>query len=694
VNLGGENLTDGDRSTVWVSQGLPIYAEVTKHKTGMTINEILLVQSTGREPLQWFEIFYHNHTGPNNPGDNDLRLYAFITETTNWERSGDSWTIPANNYCQRFRAGRNMSAAGSFAILCSNKQEFEKWYQLLGGYILEWPEKTIGMFNLNPFTGSIGLWNDGLEDVVSWGMGPAPTEFGERHGPNCDFDGHDSNWSGPRLTPAAAANTMAKTNPGLLTSPSNAAWTTSSNPTPGDWERQHEEWAVIDLGNLNCQLESELSSSETDEALISDSTGLEEEDASVMIDAEVISYESIDHSSSPKKLINLTRGEAGTTPATHPADTIVKPYEGGIAYNCPEISTVSWEREAALADGGEPIAPKIWVWYVSSEDTVIYPDDPDWDADFPDYWDLYCMFGYGRVDPNNPDAREHTWEFEPQRARHVMLVIHGMWDDGRARMNRIKALSFKTEAYDDDAEVNEQLMNGLSGAIIRYLLMTYLGYPESMITLTDGGAEIPNGLSLAKSRGLNVIRDLATRTGCGVYFRRDGTVEMVHDFFYPLRSLPDLMITWDREYLRDEIQLDVPEQNNVSQVVLRAKIQGADTNVEVRFPATPQPLGSELVVEDLVLQSVTEATRMAELTYLRESGPISATIKPAGPAEWVELGERHGVSWELDTEGTLLSGRNFICTSISHNITLGKEDSRKSTPKAFETTIGLEEMTF
>jgi hypothetical protein len=99
-------------------------------------------------------------------------------------------------------------------------------------------------------------------------------------------------------------------------------------------------------------------------------------------------------------------------------------------------------------------------------------------------------------------------------------------------------------------------------------------------------------------------------------------------------------------------------------------------------------LGSELTVEDIIVSDAEDAHYMAAMHFARENGPMSLSVKPVGPADWVRPGQRHGLDWVLDEDGVLLSGENFIVTSVEWQVEFGDKD----TPKTWDTSIRLTEL--
>jgi hypothetical protein len=687
-SLDGANLVDGDLTTLWISQNVPQVSRPTTHSNCLQINEIMLEQHTGLPALQWIELFYKH---PDGETSIDLKHYSIVNQVTHWERveyDGEVSSIPNNNFVNQFGKGREMDAGGSWAVFVSDRAEFERRWQLLGGHILDWREKTVGSFSLSKTGGFVALMflGNSLEPIVWYGA-VAPQKFGEV----TDFEGHGPNWSGLPVPLPDPGHSMARSAPGLVTTPSANAFVDPDemNPTPGGFNRGDEEWASVDLGALDRKLEEELSSGETGYMVVDDLLGFLES-GDVMIDAEVIGYAERQEVGGEYRLVTLTRGKYSTTPATHPEDSTVIPYEGGVALNCHLVGSLRWRRRPVMS-GTSYVAPRVFDWLVSSEDSVIYPDNALWDDPlngWPAYWTRYH---FSFIWPDDPvTILEHTTDIEPQRVRHAMLVIHEMTDDGRAKMNEINVYAQTFEL--DDGSGSPGLVDGaLSGYVIKYLLCHHFGLDEDLFTMTCEGG-VFSQLDTTRARYLEVFRDILRRTGCALLFGFDERVEHRFDPLYPLRTLPDVEITWDEENTRS-VELSMPDKHNVSQVILRANDDTEEgLSYEVRYPAEPIAIGSELALEAMCLGSITDALLMAEQVFRRRNGPLQATIIPVGPAEWARVGQRHLLDWVLDTEGAMIADRNFVVTQVQFVIDLG--NAAEGRDKGWTTSIGLEEMVF
>lgn len=676
--LTGDYAVDGDISTLWISENAPSRDDLTPVKGGVVINEIMLEQRVGLEALQFVEIYCNLNT----TDEPDMKAYSLVNQNTIWEDAYGTSSKPKNNFIDQFNKGRPLDNDGSWGLWVSNRTVFERYFQLLGGHILDWREKQRGSFSLSTVSGFVAVMQYGTAtvDAVWWGGG-AVDKFGVRPG----YDGHGPGWSGARLTVPAAGNTLRRKQPGLVTTPSADAFEASNNPTPGGYDSGDDEWISVDLGNMGHKLTQELASDETDEMALDDVLGFTAS-GYVQIDAEIISYSARDDHTN--QLTGLGRGEGGTTPAVHPVDSVVKQYEGGVAYDCWLVGAVRWRRKAVYDENGILVLPQTFAWFWSAADNPIMPDSGQWLDDWTDDWAKQeCHF--------EGDAHwqtEQTLQFEtPIRARHVLLMIREMTDGGRAKINELNAWA-STRDVELEGSSDDILEHVLSGEIVKHVLVDRFGLDSSAVTLTDEGRLIPD-LWTTKATYRQVLSDILEKTACALYFDLDGTVEHRYDPFYPLRSLPEVETTWDRENAR-EIDMSGPVKHNVSQVVLRA-VDDTDTGViaEVRYPAKPLALGSELVVEEHVV-SVVDALLRAERRFNRENGPLAGSVVPVGIAEFVRPGQRHIFDWTLDTEATMLSGRNFVVQSVTHSLDLGKVAGGRVSQKRWDTTITLEELLF
>ena len=684
--LTGDNLVDGDLATLWVSDDVPEITRENRVASRFSINEVYLQAPTGQPALQWIEIFYKN---PDGETDGELKYYHVVNGATTWGWPGE-WrenTVPKTNYLNLDGKGRPMDADGAFAILCSNRPRFEeRWGVGNAVHVLDWRDFTIGTFSLSTSGGFIGWFYAGgtLESVIWYGTA-SPDEFGE----SGDFDGYGPGWTGATIPVPPAGHSFRRDPCGTKSDPDAAGnfLADEGNPTPGLAGDDNPEWFSVDLGALGIELAATLTIGETGQMELTSTLGLTAT-GYVMIDAEVIAYTGRDDDND--LLTGLTRGVGSTDPAQHPVESGVTQYENDLSVDCHLVRQVQWRRRPVLS-GGAFVVPTTFKVLFSTQESPIFPSDPDWDDDWPDYWDEGSVI-YVTDFPTTATEWSGVPPGGTVRARHVLMIVREMSDAGRAKMNEFHVYAASGDVLDGDGDAEGSVETPYSGEVVKYLLVDNFGLGESAVTLTDPGTQFGE-LPTTKARYLQVIRDLCKKTGCAIYFQLDDTVEHRYSPWYPLRSLPAAEITWDRDSAR-RVELSAPNMHNISQVVLRARNEQEDRLFEVRYPPSPLPLGSELVIDDACLGSVTEACLMSEQIFRRRNGPLAATVVPVGPAEWVRPGQRHLVTWTLDEEGTLLQGRNFIVNRVAYSIDFGLATATSWRDKKWETTIGMQELIF
>ncbi|MFA5636351.1 MAG: hypothetical protein WC977_10680 [Anaerovoracaceae bacterium] len=683
-SLEGDNLVDGDLGTVWISDDVPTVTKEQRFANRFVINEVYLQAPPGQPDLQWLELFYKNQDGET---EGDLKYYHVVNGGTefNWVDEKHEFPAPVANYINLDKKGRPMDPDGGFAIICSNRPRFEERWGVGGAlHVLDWRDFQIGTWTVNPAGGFLAWFyqNGAVESIVWWGTA-VPQKFGARG----EFDGYGPGWTGATIPTPPAGHSFRRNPCGAKGSPDSAAsfLADESNPTPGEAGDDTPEYFSVDLGALGIELVAELAADEEDEMELNTTLGLLPA-GTVMVNDEGITYTSRDDDND--KLLGLTRGVVDD-PAVHPIGSSVIPYEGGLAVDAHLVRRVQWKRRPVMS-GGTLVSPRTFRILFSVSENPIYPDDPAWDDDWKSFWTETSQIYVANLPPSI------EWSAVPPggtaRARHVLMIIRSMWGNGRAAMNEFHAYAATGEVVDGDGAAAGTTETPYSGEVVKYLLVNNFGLSSDQVTLTDQGTQFGK-LPTTKARYLQVIRDLCKKTGCSVYFGLDETVEHRYNPMFPLRGLDSAETTWDRDNARS-VELSAPNMHNISQVILRARNEQEDLMYEVRYPPKPLGLGSELVVEDVALGSVTEALLMAEQIFRRRNGPLSVTVTPVGPAEWVRPGQRHLVTWPLDTQLTLLQGRNFVVTRVQYDIDFGLATATQWRQKKWGCTIGLQELIF
>ena len=666
-DLGGDNLIDGDLSTLWISASAPTPTVPTENQGHFQINEVFLRMPPGAPsaPYVWFEIFYYPTDGKaRNLGD-----YYITSRSTNYKGDG----TPEGGFLRLSKVGSlRMTADGVYMIICANRAYFERRFDPgPAAHVVDWRLATVygpegGQmyipFSLNPLMDCITLWHSSgnPESAVAWGMNPG------------DINGQGTIvWSGspiPSDTTSIPPGCSFRREPdGLGSMPDMVShWTWPVyEPSPGRRAYGGPQWAKFDLGQMNIELDGQLLSGETSEIPISATLGLTAS-GYVQIDAEIIKYETRDDQNN--KLLTLTRAQYGTTAATHPDESIVNQYEGSTAYNVYPVTSLQWRRKINPT-GVTPIPTSFQIFASDFEDPVT-PSDNEWDngpgdGGWQDYWTL--------VVATSTEMEGKSWQgtWDPIRARNILFVVYSTEGGSRLKMNEISIFSPGldiTGATDGTVGADASW----SGDVIKYILINEFGLDEELFCMTDRGRQFVY-IDTAKSGAGQIISDLCRRSGCVLIYHRDGRVEHKFNPLYPHGAIDNPNITWTRDNAR-RINLTNPSRHNCSQVTLRAQDPLTENWWEVSYPPTPLELGSEITLDDMIVGSEQEARQRAEYLFGERNGRRSITLVPVGPTEWARPGQRHLVTWDLDEEGVYFSGANFIVMGCRWRTEFGSKD--------------------
>ena len=697
-DLDGDQIVDGDMGTLWISADMPSSTPETPWATAWTINEVYLDSPPWiPDSLQWIELHYKHGVK-----DGNLNSMALVADCTTWRN--ESWwdpnleqyytvRLPDTNFLQLGAVGGSFPDDGSFALLVSNLPLFLKHFpHYAGQYVVDWRSLQWGTFELEP-TGdflSLRFYGTTIEDEIWWDGGRASWALFDYDN---DGSGPGSEWSGAMIdvTSTPDGHSFRRNPAGKESSPDVAGNFKADEdaPTPGYYMDGDPEWAMIEIGTLGITLETELSSTETTSADISDTIGLTNGPAWVQLDSEIIKYDTIDRNNN--QLLTLTRGEYSTTPAVHPVDTVVYQYENSTYTNAQLISMFQFRRRRVLDSNGNFITPKNFDIYASEYASPVTPDDPEWDdglgsGGWEDYWKKLATI-------REFQQPEFHVAFDPVRAVNVMIVIYDMTDGERVKLNEVHIYSATTPVdlgigYGD----YDWIQGRWTSEIVKFILVTQFGVPEDFITLEDLGRQFIS-LTTTKGSALDAIKDICERTGCQLVFGLDS--HMVHRFNprYPLYSMPDIDVTWTSANARS-VDYDRPFKHNVRQVILRAYNLETDEAYDVTFPTSPLPLGADYTVNEAIIGNMDDAKSLAQLIFNDERLPNEAIIVPVGLAEFVRPGDRHIVNWVVDEEGTDISSRNFIVIGVSYSIRFGKVTRDAIEHKSWDASFRLKEINY
>lgn len=672
--LGGSQIVDGDGSTLWISYDEPS-SSASKVDQGFQIAEVFIADPQDGVGPWWIELF--------NASSDDLRPFnerTIANKHTKWKditwqnEDGPPTTrtiVAGDNLTFRFTVSKVQSHG--YVIVTKDAARFkERWNVGSGTMVYDWDKLVnkgaLGEGKFEPDSNGDFLmlgWMGNVTSIV-WFGDITPYDF--------KGNGDGSGWTGATVDIPDRGCSIAR-DPYGNDGTSAASWDDNVDaPTPGYFRTGTPEWFEIDLGQLNVLTDGVLADDEFDEVALSDTLGIRVGPSQVKIDAELITYQTVDRAS--HKLLTLTRPD----PVEHPDESPVVPYEDYMEKDMHLVKGFSWFRRIVLdAITGMPIVPKNFDIYVS--DFASPPHFDSWGNDWRDYWTRRCVV-------RNNEATYWDVAFEPERIRHVLMTILDMSDDGRAKINTFNAWSATTHIidYDGGSWYEDELI--YSGDIVKFILVNHFGlHPENFI-MTDRGNPFKY-VPTTKTRAMDIIRDLCVRTGCTVKFHKDNTVEHRFDPFYPLASLPDVFITWDRTNVRD-MAYSKPYQHNVSQVLLFASNEATGDQFEVAFPGAPLSLGSEKRIVDSVLGSIDDAAYLARMMFFQESGLPEVNLTPKGMGDWITTLQRHIVNWDIDEDGLAILDRDFIVNGVSLTIEFGAKDKWKT----WNLSVTLLAMTF
>lgn len=696
--LGGDNIVDSDMGTLWISEGVPIASGPVKiTDANLRINEMYLRPTPGMPAgLRWIEIVYTRWEGE----PLELKDKAIVNHQTEWSLFRSSCDAEgADPGCLEYYAACTNNffllpdrelAPGKFIIMTNDKPSFlEHWGETGAAGVYDWRHRMIGSFDISPTGGKLAIMSFGMsnEDDVFWGT-QAQEKWYHLERDEWIFEANQL-WNGANLP--AMDDTECPVGSSYHRYPdaewreaiSRDNWEISGTspkyrepfPTPGTTSRSADpEWAAIDLGEMGITLEEAIpASGAISYILLNKTLGLTLSGVAV-IDSEYFTYTLRDTANN--KLTGITRG-GGSGEAAHLVDSPVYQREDGVTYHCYQVAQVGWRRRTAI--GATPSVPMIFDIYFSSLTSPIMPDHEDWDEHWGDYWPAGQAIMETNFSADGLSSVSYAKTVTPRRARWVLIAIHQMTDGGHAKLNEVSILA-PAQAGPGDIT--------WSGDIVRDLLVTHFGLLSSSVSVVDRGTMFI-GMETTKQPYSHVISDLLERTGCILVFGRDSTVYHIYDPRLPISELPSIEIDWNTSNTVS-VDLTRPFRHNCSQVILRAQLPILDEVFEVKYPEPPLPLGAIEQVDDQIAGSLDQAFIKAQLLFMRKNAILTSDISISGLGEWISVGQRHTVTWELDTEGTYLQGRNFIVTGVQRSWAFGNYDE----PPTWSCSLSLEELVF
>lgn len=682
-DLGGENITDGEMSTLWISDGEPNPSQETPvNKYHGCINEVYLRPETWMPSgLQWIELFYQDDEAM---PPNGFQHAFLVTDDTDWVWTGwdPDGRHPSMNYLDLPATATPSIGDPVFVVFTNDKPAFMAHFPTCQSDVYDWRALQVGTFSPDPTGDLIALmfWGVMCSDVVWWDGGRASWALHDFTGNSTGYydpgGTNHSGWTGDMIPTPPIGHSFRADPTGNAGGNDTYYIADEDHPTPGHAISATPEWFYVDLGELGITLTTELSSGETTAAYLDGNLGLTDT-GDVVIDTEVIGYASIDRINN--KLLTLTRGG---TPATHPVGTTVRQYEGGSATNIHRIESIKWRRRPVMITPPLYHIPQAFDVYSSIYDTgFCLPTDTEWDdgpgsGGWEDYWDRIAS-----VRAYNSTAWQKTLT-TPLRARVVLLSILKMKGLGRAKMNEFSVFpDTGTVVWDDENQSSWGA--GWSTKIIAHLLNEWLGIDTSLITEDALGRQVSK-MDVTKDRISKAVRDICKSAMTIAEFSLDNTVTIRWNTLFGAGGWPDVYFYWTRSNART-IRFSRKTQHSVAQVNVKLTNAEDEETYEASFPAEPLTIGDVIDREDsLIIGDEDDAKTIAEATYHALQLTDTATIVPKGIAEWALPGQRHVITYGVDEDETYLNGHNVIITGVTHRIRMPDSEGRR---KSWDTSI-------
>lgn len=647
ASVEASNVIDGNRDTVWISNLAPTFIPETPTQTGsdLCVNEVYREPTGYDAGYRWIEIY--NRAGTEADANPGLWQIVSSTGTLNLHSLKDSYSI-----------GYEKSL-----VLCANKSKFNSLFNAGATPVVDW--RTIDAWSTG-IAGSSWTYDpagDYLYLIDSVNTACACVLFGTGVDPG--VVGDVDVWTGAAVAAWTAGKSIHRQTGGNPSSGYEAGatgratdWQEEDYPSPGlhsIGDASNWEWVSVDLGSYTWSLTAEITVASTTITVTPDTTGLKNAGQIMMDDDDdIITY-------TGKTSTTLT-GVTGID-ATHAATTQFDQYENSARTNYPKLGGMKWIRRwrPTSSSSADAVVPEQWAIWLSASDSPTYPPDENWELDWKQYsrntgvfeqeaaynWAWSCQFAKDAADTTRP------------RARHVLLMIQKMNDDGRAKLNEL-------EVYADQrtAEADTYLDDIDADTLVEHLLVTHYGLAAAQVVATSS-AEI-GPFSTQKSDYVSVIGEICRQTGCILQFRRDLRVYVITDPLFAIPGSVDTQYTIDKQ-AATEIRPSFGWPNTIGQVELTARNAEAEETYNVVYPATANTGAVRRIYGEAIVGSLAQAQQFAEAHYKRARAANRVELSTSGITdEWCRPPVRVALTWDMDAAGTVVdfAGDLFLVTGI------------------------------
>jgi hypothetical protein len=379
-----------------------------------------------------------------------------------------------------------------------------------------------------------------------------------------------------------------------------------------------------------------------------DTTDLDPAGGLLRLHSEEIEYTSL----TATHAVDVTRGANGTTAAGHPPHTPIWVRDDTLGPNrLPIVGSIEWRRWLRTTAAGMVITPEIFQIFGSVTESPLYPGDSDWQFDWLDGTPLVEVTG----------NQSPTWEpsnWYPRRLRHILMRCQKMTDDGRFKLNTLRAYRRQLDGAPNDETG--------AGVIVRDGLERVL--PENAIAIEVGAFDGTTGdVTTAEASVSEVLNDLLTENFAVCRCERDGTVTVFRDPFHPLGQRVEVDAAFTADMFRSPMTTTYPSRLGADQIVVELYNARTGDVFEGRYPPQANALNVRRVTLRRAAASQESANNAAARIYLAQPEISRAfTFTTSGAAEWMTVGMRLLItdfSDEQRPEGVMV---NSIVRSVTH----------------------------
>jgi len=727
-NVAPANMIDGRLDTVWISQDTPsitgedyapfVGADMAKRNYRLMVDEIFFKPVTGFSPKNtwWIELFHNQDNGQGVP------WLIMFTENRN-----------GAIVVMYIAAGIGIEDRGRI-VICPNRQIFEAYTGGVpaGVTVLEtsafcqaeYTPATISIRNVSAGLSTTPLWlinglsgptpkpfnlsssqgwlaftttdvvsassvvdgavfskflnDEAAMDLVVWSDGPAITTI-----PSI-IPAQDS-WEGgacPFNVSTIATGQSIRRNPtGNIATNGPSDWIIESFPRPGGkWDANVAEWAQIELAEHATTLTATASVAAT-LLTVNDTKGWPTPLTGACCQG-IFDTEVFDYTAATGTTITLS----GSVSVEHADTTPIYPYADEEKQSGWPLKSITIARRSGLStiEQGDI--------YLSSASGCRDYDEANFTADYftdsPQRFGSTTAYTYEgfAVNETTPGFR---W------IRTILIVIHKMSDNGRAKINEVKATLVQGSLGESGTN---DITNMTPGNVLKKVLVDYSWLADgdvvdnTIYTLPDGTTQQTYGLvgsiSMAVTSMPRALDDVARSHGVLVRYGLNGQVYIDRDPWWVAGTDGDdgIIHGFNAARVRGDIQY-VEERVLATGLALTAKLPEG-TPLDRKFAGGGATTGTGIVeVTDLVVRTEPMAQWMADLLWFKETHPHRVTLVVKGVGEWCRVGQRFWIMWDLANQGYEVDLTGIRMPWICEKVT--REWSWTNDKREWSTTLEL-----